>query len=646
MITRITKENRAKYVRLFAKATEALKASNSANYPADFSISSLEEYFQNIEQLFDLDPQYIRLPLDEETFDIDLNTRQITIPASFKKAGLGVQGDDLAETVYFRTDRFFDMTDLNETFIVIQWEAPNGKKMASPAYFQEVDSETDKLIFGWAVTKSMTAMPGTLKFSVAFIDGEVVNTEGDELDVQGLDYRLGTLTSTINISTGLNIASNGKISFEDRLVALKNRIKNTPILGGIVEGLAALAEILEYNGFKWDQEKVFGNIFEDLVDDPTKEGEETGLTMLAVSPNAGIISYEFYKEGQEDPIAQGPGAIRYIPVTYPESEKRAEGIYFIKEGENDFRYFDEGIDSWMIPVDEQGTEVINPLLHEKIAFLPVEGPGTYYAKVTNKEGKKVSVLDTRNYNGLVGVAIIPAPTEINAVVISSETDIFTEENPVVLNSAVEFATAEDETVYQNLEYQWCKRMVGENGEVVDAPIEGAKSATHEAVEIGDYVLTVINHWNKADSAPVTSGNVIRVYLAALKPEIVSFKPETVFGLDVSHQADIAAIGTKLMVDYTLIEQEQAVQYVHWMVSDSDDDASEADWKLIMKKDEEGNETEEPVEGLEFIPEVEGDYKAVVYNFITETNQQSTSTDEGLVEGEAWSGKIIRVVSVE
>ena len=28
MITRITKENRAKYVKLFAKATEALKASN------------------------------------------------------------------------------------------------------------------------------------------------------------------------------------------------------------------------------------------------------------------------------------------------------------------------------------------------------------------------------------------------------------------------------------------------------------------------------------------------------------------------------------------------------------------------------------------------------------------------------------------
>ena len=581
MITRITKENRAKYVKLFAKATEALKASNSANYPADFSISSLEEYFQNIEQLFEVSPQYVRLPLDEETFDIDLNTRQITIPASFKKSGLGVQGDDLAETVYFKVDRFFDMTDLNNTVIVIQWEAPNGKKMASPAYFQEVTSETDKLIFGWAITKSMTAMPGTLKFSVAFIDGEVVNAEGDELDIEGLAYRLGTLTSTINISTGLNIANNNKISFENRLEALKNRIKNTPVLGGIIDGLAALAEILDYNGFAWNEEKIYANIFTDLMDDPNTDAEETGVPMLAVSPNAGLISYEFYKEGVEDPVTQGPGAIRYIPVTYPESEKRAEGVYFIKEGQDDFRYFEEGKDTWMIYVDDEGTEAINPLLHEKIAFLPIDGPGRYYAKVTNKEGKKVSVLDTRDYNGLVGVAVIPAPTEINAVVISSETDVFSEEVPVVLESEVTF---QDEVVYQNLEYQWCKRLAGENGEVVDAPIEGAKGVTHEAIEIGDYVLKVINHWNKADSAEVTSGNVIRVYLKALKPEIISFKPEEVLGLELTHNADIAAIGTKLKVEYTPIEQEQAVQYVHWMISDSDDDAAEADWRLVTKKE--------------------------------------------------------------
>ena len=40
MITRITKENRGKYAKLFVKAAEALKASNSTNYPEDFSITT------------------------------------------------------------------------------------------------------------------------------------------------------------------------------------------------------------------------------------------------------------------------------------------------------------------------------------------------------------------------------------------------------------------------------------------------------------------------------------------------------------------------------------------------------------------------------------------------------------------------------
>ena len=605
MITRITKENRAKYVRLFAKATEALKASNSANYPEDFSISSLEEYFQNIEELFNLDPQFIRLPLDEETFDIDLNTRQITIPASFKKSGLAVQGDDLAETVYFKVDRYFDATDLNETFIMIQWEAPNGKKMVSPAYFQEVDSETDKLIFGWAITKEMTSMSGLLKFSVAFIDGEVVNSEGNELDIQGLEYRLGTLTSSININAGLSLAQQGKIQFENRLHDLKNRIKNTPILGGIIEGAAAFAELLSYNGFNWKSEKTFANIFEELVDDPTTEGEETGLTMLAVSPNAGLIKYEWYKEGAEEPLSSGPGAIRYLPVTEIKEELVAEGVYFIKEGADDFRYFDEGVDSLMIDVD--GVEVINPLLHERVAFLPVEGPGTYYAKITNKEGQRISVLDTSNAedNGSIGVAIIPAPTGISSVVIASETDIFDEENPVEITSTVNFP--EGETVYQNLKYQWY---------LDNVEIEGANDASYSVITTGDYTLKVENHWNKAVSAEVVSENVIKVYLAAAIPEIVSFTADKL----LTEGSEFAVVGTNLTVIYKPINQTQATQYVRWFVSDSDLEEDPEDiWEPVL--DEDG----EFVEGAVYAPTKPGDYKAVVYNIITETNKQETET---------------------
>ena len=55
-------------------------------------------------------------------------------------------------------------------------------------------------------------------------------------------------------------------------------------------------------------------------------------------------------------------------------------------------------------------------------------------KLLIEKVKILIFLDTRDYKGLVGVAVIPAPTEINAVVISSETDVFSEEVPVVLES--------------------------------------------------------------------------------------------------------------------------------------------------------------------------------------------------------------------
>lgn len=610
MITRITKENRGKYAKLFVKAAEALKAGNSTNYPEDFSITTLEEYFQNIEELFELDPQFIRLPLDEETFDIDLNARQIIIPASFKKAGLGVQGDDLAETVYFRCDRYFDATDLNETFIIVQWEAPNGTKMASPAYFQEVDSETDKLIFGWAVTKEMTALPGTLKFSVAFIDGEVVTSEGNELDVNKLQYRLGTLTNSITINSGLSIANQGMIKFESRLKDLRSRIKNTPILGGIIEGTAELAEIIAYKGFDWLAPKTINNVFTDLVDRKDTNELETGLPLLAVSPNAGLVSYTWYKVGTEldeegntidIELYSGPGATEYIPVDYPEDNKINEAIYFIKEGADDFRYFDEVKDTWMITID--GKEVINPLLYERVAFLPVDGPGQYYAVITNKEGLKTSQLSTKE-----NLVTVPAPMEIKAVTIGSDSDIFSEENPVKIVSVVEMM---EDTEFKSLEYQWCMRTTDEEGKVVDTPIAGATNAEYNADKVGTYTLKVKNKWNKAISAEVVSGNVIKVYLSAATPVVTKLSSDKLL---FEGNEKVGVIGGTLTPTYTVEPQAEAKVYVRWMF-DAYEPENIEEW--VFLKNEDGSFVEQET----LTPTEPGFYKAVVYNYITETNQQ-------------------------
>ena len=45
------------------------------------------------------------LPLDEDVFEIDANTRLIKVPSSFATNGISVQGDEVAEVIYFEINR-------------------------------------------------------------------------------------------------------------------------------------------------------------------------------------------------------------------------------------------------------------------------------------------------------------------------------------------------------------------------------------------------------------------------------------------------------------------------------------------------------------------------------------------------------------
>ena len=74
-------------------------------------ISTLNNYFCYIKDLAEIRDneqylsKYVVLPLDEEPFAIDANARTITVPATFKKNGIGVQGDEGAEMLHFIIDR-------------------------------------------------------------------------------------------------------------------------------------------------------------------------------------------------------------------------------------------------------------------------------------------------------------------------------------------------------------------------------------------------------------------------------------------------------------------------------------------------------------------------------------------------------------
>ena len=53
-------------------------------------INNLESFFGNIEEIAALDPKFLRLPLDEPMFEIDANSRKISVPNDFRVNGLSV----------------------------------------------------------------------------------------------------------------------------------------------------------------------------------------------------------------------------------------------------------------------------------------------------------------------------------------------------------------------------------------------------------------------------------------------------------------------------------------------------------------------------------------------------------------------------
>ena len=148
----ITKNHATAYASLFKKAEEVL-----TKYSTEFanqSIGNIDDYFACLKTLAtlenehpeEIDPIFTILPATEQTFDIDANTREIKVPENFAKYGVGVQGDEIAEILYFSIDRFFDAMDLAQKEILIQIAPAYGKdyfKVRDPKKLEEKKDEKD-----------------------------------------------------------------------------------------------------------------------------------------------------------------------------------------------------------------------------------------------------------------------------------------------------------------------------------------------------------------------------------------------------------------------------------------------------------------------------------------------------------------------
>lgn len=190
MITKITPENTTKYKALFEKVSEILNIE-----PA---ISTLDEYFQHLNEISLKDPSLIILPLDEEKFFIDGNSRKITIPQAFTKNGAGVQGDHYAEYIYFEIDRYFENIDFGSPSItaVVEFIDANQQKHFTKAWIKYTDEKSSKVTIGWPITQDVTSKAGSIKFSVRLF----------ELEGNSYKRSFGTLIGQLVVNPSLDFA--------------------------------------------------------------------------------------------------------------------------------------------------------------------------------------------------------------------------------------------------------------------------------------------------------------------------------------------------------------------------------------------------------------------------------------------------------
>ncbi len=446
--------------------------------------------------------KYTILPLDEEVFDINANSRIITVPNAFKTNGISVQGDQIAEIVYFRIDRFFDATDLNEMDIFIQWEAPNGDKGLSVEWVRDIESQPGKIIFGWPLSLDITESHGTVKFSVRFY-----KTGKNDKNENILTYSFSTLTATavIKPAQDFDVLSND-YQVCDNSALIAQRFTNSQVVGGD----------------KATEPKFFVNLLPQEYD-LNEDGEYT-FAVHAYSTDAGLISYEWYEGNGQDKAHQDETVAIPSSIEYRLTEDRSAvkgKVYYVEDEKGDF-----------VP---ESSEIADDLLdpespnyvrfYEKFSVCTVDKVGSYYAKATNR-----LFFNTAATNSVT--AVVPAP-------VAPVTSNILDENEQVRKSIIlkEDGTSEPVEVHVNaskstekgvLSYQWKK---ASEGSAVSVAIPDATEDSYIIDDIGIYTVEVRNTRNN-ETKVVTPLDSCRVTYEATKPVLIGMRDRYVVGQQI------------------------------------------------------------------------------------------------------------------
>lgn len=241
-------------------SVEFRKQDSAGNYLEDIDVdvmrqdlNLLNEYVQVVQAILDNRQSmaysrlglYIQAPFYEKYFEVDPNKRTISIPDGFKANGVAVNGDHLAEILWFHMPRFFDVTDLYNCALpggslrIIWRNTASASKEATPAVPVAIMPFGDDLYFGWYLTEDATFAAGNIEFALEFI----INRPGAEAGTTAEPgFRLYTQPATVAVKTGLNL-DNISTELED----VSDKLYDRAVYSGVINTITAAAPVITKN---------------------------------------------------------------------------------------------------------------------------------------------------------------------------------------------------------------------------------------------------------------------------------------------------------------------------------------------------------------------------------------------------------------
>ena len=511
----ITKDT-SLYSELFEKANNLLGYTENN----ELYIKDIDMYFRNLGYIAERangDISYFMLPIEEPLFEINANTRNITIPDEFKN-GISVQGDEIAETIFFSIDRYFDTTDFYSDYIVpvVQWKYADEKDYHLSATTGKVVIEdknsktggTIKVVFGWPVSSEVTERATNIQFGVRFYTivneaGELITNPADYADGT-LEYSFSTLNALTRINPSLEIKlDSGDFDYVNKTDLIWRRMRNSSPAD---LNLQAIMPILEYY--------LPGK---DVVVDLNEDGLYP-IKVKATYPSGTVnsrLGKQIYQiiRGENELIAEGE-----VVSVYDNSINEPFGIdYLLSEDKTrnstDIYYTLEAVDGDLI-YKVYDKPNLQGELYERVFTYPINKAGKYYVQIINRlSGNNEASIKT----GIFEIAMPEQP------IFSSDENAYRailRGEPVVLKLIV--------SNEENTTYQWYKD---------NLPIEGATTNEYNANDIGDYSLEATNFRNN-EIAKIMS-NIIRVTEPASAP--VSFEYKLGKNFTVEVEGDIVEI---------------------------------------------------------------------------------------------------------